>query len=230
MSNHLKQFLHARSHMYMLRQEVVLHAAAARDTARTKCPCSFKGFDLTGKPDVTMTANENVFWERLMRLPLFQQMPPKERYRWTAGTMLQYRPHIPEAVGADIETYDAVRISNVEPDDFHFFFFPSDPNAAVVALVDTLMEKCYPLTEDGVERYPLADNYLSGRSLFESELGEEVNSVRYALQRKFGFLPVLNNKRHALLHFLTQPGAADQVQELQSLVSECWPVSFMEMD
>ena len=44
------------------------------------------------------------------------------------------------------------------------------------------------------------------------------------------FLPFLNDKRHALLHYLTQPGAADQVEELKSLVSECWPVSLMDMD
>ena len=86
------------------------------------------------------------------------------------------------------------------------------------------------VTEDGLERYPLADSYLSGRDLFVPELGAEANSVRYVLQRKFGFIPVLSNKRHALLHFLTQPGAAEQVEELQSLVNECWTVSLMELD
>ena len=220
-----------------LRAEIMYQGVAARDTERTKCPLAFAGFAIPEGFDLPrnvldggMTTKEFVFWKRLFRLPLFQQMSPKDRWGWTMGTMRAYRPHIAEAVEADIETYDAVRISNEKPNDFHFFFFPSDPDEVVLALVDTLMEKCYPLTEDGLERYPLADSYLSGRDLFVPELGAEANSVRYVLQRKFGFIPVLSNKRHALLHFLTQPGDAEQVEELQSLVNECWTVSLMELD
>ena len=91
------------------------------------------------------------------------------------------------------------------------------------------------MNEDGSERYPLADNYLSGRDTNRHGFGLEALSVHCALHRKFGLLPVLRKRRHALtlLHFLTRPGAADDVKELQALVNinfSHWPVSPTEMD
>ena len=81
--------------------------------------------------------------------------------------------------------------------------------------------------------YPLADDYLPGSDTNRHGLGLEALSVRCALHRKFGLLPVLRKRRHALLHFLIRPGAADDVKELQALVNvnfTHWPVSLMEMD
>ena len=217
-----------------------------REEAISKCALKFLGWEfpkqikLPSGTNATMTASERVFWLRLLRLPLFQQMPFKERYVWSAALVLDWRKSdgdfgIPEAAGADFETYDAVSF----PDDdgtlkfVSVFVFNSDPAEALIALVDTLMQRCYPLNEDGSERYPLADDYLSGRDTNKHELGLEALSVRCALHRKFGLLPVLRKRRHALLHYLTRPGAADDVKELQALVNvnfNHWPVSLMEMD
>ena len=101
-------------------------AIAARDTARSKCPLSWEGFGFPSgfgskHDNDSMTTKERVFWQRLFRLPLFQQMPSKEMWGWTMGTMLAMRPRVPEAIEADIETYDAVRMSYEKPNDFHFF-------------------------------------------------------------------------------------------------------------